>query len=469
MHVGPVGSRSSIWSAWRRRRLVIQADATPAVRSPPRFSCSSANELYAEGRYADALDAYQRALNAAATRRRAPAARGHRSVSALRVAEFDLARTQAEALHQGVAARRRCAGALRRRAVGVGALRGGRGAVRRGARARIRSSHAATTACARSLAARSQLTEAMDEAQAALRLAPRDLEIHHTIGAIYERMHQYEEAAGAFSNYVNLLPNKDRSEKADWSRVGDQVPAVVRPARAVRDGSGRREPALHRRLPPGEREGHRPGEGQRRVVPGLRRRHRRREHGPVAARRRSGSASRRSPTRSAPASATSACAACSWRGSTRSSSARSSCATCPCMIKDPPLREPAGRRKSESLSPLALGFSMIIDYKTRKITFGKQLPSRTERLRAAAAAAPAGDGARHGRRHAAGELRRRHGRRGDLDQPGDRVEPRPAGADAPDCAEGVRIVGLGQGRVPDAGRRPVVRRHPATRTSRSWC
>src|SRR5947207_9453413 len=72
---------------------------------------------------------------------------------------------------------------------------------------------------AKSLAARGRLTDAMGEAQAALRLAPRDLEIHHTVGTIFERMHQYEEAAAAFTNYVNLLPNKDHSEKADWSRA----------------------------------------------------------------------------------------------------------------------------------------------------------------------------------------------------------------------------------------------------------
>ena len=72
---------------------------------------------------------------------------------------------------------------------------------------------------ARSLAARNRLDQAMNEAQAALRLNPRDLEVHHTVGAIYERMHKYEEAAIAFSNYVNLLPNKDTSEKAAWSRA----------------------------------------------------------------------------------------------------------------------------------------------------------------------------------------------------------------------------------------------------------
>ena len=45
-----------------------------------------------------------------------------------------------------------------------------------------------------------------------MRLSPRDMEIHHTVGTIYERMHKNEEAANAYSNYVNLLPNKDRRE-----------------------------------------------------------------------------------------------------------------------------------------------------------------------------------------------------------------------------------------------------------------
>jgi predicted aspartyl protease len=45
----------------------------------------------------------------------------------------------------------------------------------------------------------------------------------------------------------------------------------------------------------------------------------------------------------------------------------------PCLVKDPPLRD-LPTREQESLSPLALGFSMVIDYKTQKITFGKHLP-----------------------------------------------------------------------------------------------
>ena len=71
---------------------------------------------------------------------------------------------------------------------------------------------------ARALASQNKLDEALNEAQTALKLSPRDEEIHHTVGAIFERMRRYEQAAAAYSNYVNLLPNKDRSDKAAWSR-----------------------------------------------------------------------------------------------------------------------------------------------------------------------------------------------------------------------------------------------------------
>jgi Flp pilus assembly protein TadD/predicted aspartyl protease len=71
---------------------------------------------------------------------------------------------------------------------------------------------------ARALASQNKLDEALNEAQVALKLSPRDEEIHHTVGAIFERMRRYEQAAAAYGNYVNLLPNKDRSDKAAWSR-----------------------------------------------------------------------------------------------------------------------------------------------------------------------------------------------------------------------------------------------------------
>lgn len=90
---------------------------------------------------------------------------------------------------------------------------------------------------ARALASQNRLDEAMDEAQIALKLAPRDEEMHHTVGAIFERMRRYEQAASAYGNYVNLLPNKDRSDKASWSRsqirflksFGEREPIAVDP------------------------------------------------------------------------------------------------------------------------------------------------------------------------------------------------------------------------------------------------
>jgi predicted aspartyl protease len=74
----------------------------------------------------------------------------------------------------------------------------------------------------------------------ALKLAPRDEEIHHTVGTIFERMRRYEQAAAAYGNYVNLLPNKDRSDKAAWSRsqirflrsFGEREPVAIDEAAA---------------------------------------------------------------------------------------------------------------------------------------------------------------------------------------------------------------------------------------------
>ena len=201
----------------------------------------------------------------------------------------------------------------------------------------------------------------MVEAQAALRLAPRDLEIHHTVGAIYERMHKYEEAAAAYTNYVNLLPNKDTSDKADWSRAeirflrsfGERVPFEAEPGsddklftipfQLVNDK------VVVRAKVNGARE-------QDFVVDTGSEQHRHHASDRAAPRRRC-----RSPTRSAPASATSGCAACSSRASTRSSSATLKLRNVPCLIKNPPLRSrPADARDRK---PVAAGARLLDDHR----------------------------------------------------------------------------------------------------------
>lgn len=349
--------------------FVIHADVTPRSQSA-EIQLQLGNEYLAEGRYADALDAFQRAL-AIVPSDQLKAARAGVIQAALRVAEFDLARTEAEKL---VASSPRSPDAI---ALHADAL--WTSGLFQEAEARYKDALAIAPdlarghhGMARAYAAQSQLDLAMTEAQTALRLSPRDLEIHHTVGSIYERMHKYEEAASAYGNYVNLLPNKDHSEKADWSRseikflrsFGQRVPFEMDPGaddqiytidfrtvndkiivRAkVNDGSfqdfvvdtGAENTVISR--PTAQRLGVMPitytlsaGVGD----VGLRGLQLARidtlELGPLKLR------------------------------------------NVPCLIKDPPLRE-LPVREMESLSPLALGFSMIIDYKTKKITFGKHLP-----------------------------------------------------------------------------------------------
>jgi tetratricopeptide (TPR) repeat protein len=349
--------------------FALHADATSQSQTA-EIQRELGDEFLAEGRYQDALDAFQRAL-AVAGPDDIRAARAGVVQSALRVAEFDLARVEAEKLVL-VSPKAPEALALYADALWASGLF-------EEAEARYRDALAVASdlarghhGLARALAARSLLPEAMNEAQSALRLSPRDLEIHHTVGAIYERMHKYEEAAGAFSNYVNLLPNKDHSEKADWSRseikflrsFGQRVPfemdaepddqlytidfrlinekVVVRAK--VNDGSfqdfvvdtGAENTVISR--PTAQRLGITPitytlsaGVGD----VGLRGLQLARintlELGLLKLR------------------------------------------NVPCLIKDPPLRD-LPVKETESLSPLALGFSMIIDYKAKKITFGKHLP-----------------------------------------------------------------------------------------------
>lgn len=349
--------------------FVIRADATPASQVS-EVQLQLGDLLFAEGRYLDSLDAYRNSLKTAPP----DAARRPRIgliASALRVAEFDLARQEAEKLFtsdpKGADVLAMYGDALWASGLFQDAENRYKDAL-----ATVPELARGHHGMARALAARSRLDDAMNEAQAALKLSPRDLEIHHTVGAIFERMHKYEEAAVAYSNYVNLLPNKDRSEKADWSRAeirflrsfGQRVPfeseagtddklytvdfrlvnekVVVRAKvndAAAQDfviDTGSENTVITRQT--AQRLGITPitytlSAGVGRV--GLR--------GLQLARMDSleiGSLKLRNV---------------------------------PCLIKNPPLRD-IPVKETEALSPLALGYSMVIDYKTHKLTFGKHLP-----------------------------------------------------------------------------------------------
>jgi len=366
MHRG-LGIAAAAVVAVTAASLVIRADGQS---QSSEIELQLGDLLYSEGKYSEALDAYKHALEEApadATRR----PRVGVISTALRVAEFDLARKEAEILYRTIPTNPE-AMALYGDALWSAGLFQEAEAKYRDALAAVPDLARGHHGLAKSLLARGQMDDGMNEAQTALRLSPRDLEIHHTVGTIYEREHKYEEAANAYSNYVNLLPNKDHSEKADWSRAeirflrsfGQRVPFEVDPGtedkvftvdfrlinekvvvRAkVNDSSaqdfvvdtGSENTVITRTT--AQKLGVTPvtytlSAGVGRV--GLR--------GLQLARLDSleiGALKMRNV---------------------------------PVLIKNPPLRD-IPVKETESLSPLALGYSMVVDYKSHKLTFGKRLP-----------------------------------------------------------------------------------------------
>ena len=349
--------------------FVIQADVTPQSQSA-EIQLQLGNEFMAEGRYPEALDAFQRAL-AIVPPDQVRAARSGVISAALRVAEFDLARTEAEKLVASAP--------LSPDVIALHADALWTSGLFQEAEARYRDALSLQPdlarghhGMARAYAAQSQLDLAMSEAQTALRLSPRDLEIHHTVGAVYERMHKYEEAAGAYSNYVNLLPNKDHSEKADWSRseikflrsFGQRVPFELDPGteeqlytvdfRLVND-----KVIVRAKVNDGSFQDFVVDTGAENTV-------------------LSRSTAQRLGVTPITYTLSAGVGDVGLRGLQLArintlELGLLKLRNVPCLIKDPPLRE-IPTKEVESLSPLALGFSMIIDYKLKKITFGKHIP-----------------------------------------------------------------------------------------------
>ena len=328
------------------------------------------NLLFERGQYRDSFEAYQYALRAEDS----PTAREARSGvirSALTIAEFDVARREAETL---VKTTPHNAGALALYAdtIWASGLFEEAEAKYRDALAMAPELARGRHGLARSFLARSQLDPAMNEAQAALRLSPRDFEIHHTVGSIYERMHKYEEAAAAYSNYLNLLPNKDRSLKAISARskikflrsFGRKVPFEMDPVASNKlytvDFKLVNKKAVIRARVNGSRP-------QDFVI----------DTGSEST-TISRSTARRLRVKSRGITLSAGVGEIGVRGlqlgrldSLQFGSLK--LRNVPCIIKSPALRD-VPSKEVESLSPPALGFSMIIDYKTRKMTFGRHLP-----------------------------------------------------------------------------------------------
>jgi predicted aspartyl protease/Flp pilus assembly protein TadD len=175
-----------------------------------------ADLLFADGRFRDAREAYRRATTTTDAVLAARASAGI-VLTRLRVGDFRAALVDSEALMK-VHPEDSLMLAVHGDALwGSGMFQEAEASYDRSlaldpSQARARSGHA------RSLLARNQLDSAMAEAQEAVRLAPRDGEFHNTVGTIHQRMHHFKQAAASYTNYVNLLPDRDRGDRAVWAR-----------------------------------------------------------------------------------------------------------------------------------------------------------------------------------------------------------------------------------------------------------
>jgi len=207
------------------RRWALTAAACAALLSAPHASTTVddaevqlqlANLLFEETRFNEAMEAFRKASQATDSSVALTARIGFVR-TALRIGLFQDAQREAASL-RSLAPRHPEALSAAADAVWSAGLFDEAEGGWRDALAIAPESARARHGLARALASQSRLEDAITEAQAALKSSPRDGELHHTVGAIYERMGQYEQAAAAFNNYINLLPNKDRSDKAAWSR-----------------------------------------------------------------------------------------------------------------------------------------------------------------------------------------------------------------------------------------------------------
>jgi hypothetical protein len=357
---------AAIVTAWT---FVITADERP-LRADAALQLQMGALLFDETRFHEALQAYDLATLTDIDDVAVEARKG-KIRSALRVADFSLARREGDVL-RAQAPQDPEAIALNGDALWSAGLFDEADREYVAALALAPESSRARFGHARSLATLSRLDEALDEALAASAAAPRDGEIHAMIGAIYERMNRFDQAANSYRNYINLLPNRDRSEKAAWARsqvefldsFRDVVPVQIDdealnrlhtlPFRLVND-----KIIVQARVNGGRPQDFVLDTGAEQTVI-------------------SRETARRERIRAVASTLSAGVGEIGLRGLELGRVRSLDLGTLqvrnlPVIIKNPGLRG-MPRREGESFSPLSLGLSMMIDYENQLLTIGRTLP-----------------------------------------------------------------------------------------------
>ena len=194
--------------------LVMAVEAfTPS--DTPEIQLQLGNLLYADGRFSEALTAYERAVGSAEPRVRVPARIGLVQ-SALRVGSFQKARTAAEVLLE-----ERPSDAFALAVYGDAMWSAGLfDEAERGYQQALTiqpEQARGHNGAARVLSARGRYDQALEHSLQAVRLDPREADFHHTLGNVYERLGRYDHAATALGSFINLLPKGMSDSRALWA------------------------------------------------------------------------------------------------------------------------------------------------------------------------------------------------------------------------------------------------------------
>jgi predicted aspartyl protease len=175
-----------------------------------------ADVLFAHGDYRGALGVYLRAAGTDATDLRNRARAGVIR-TALRIGEFAIASSHSAALRTALP---RDAEALTLSGDSYWAtgLFDEAEAAYRDALSLDASSWRGRNGLAKSLASRGLLAEARAEAETALAAADREPELHHTLAQINETLRHYDLAADGYLRFIDRLPERDRRDRAPLTR-----------------------------------------------------------------------------------------------------------------------------------------------------------------------------------------------------------------------------------------------------------
>ena len=196
--------------------IVTGADSTPAT-ARSEIQLQLADLLVDDGRYWEAIVGYENAKHGATERQLFRVLVGEIQ-ALLRVAEFPRAHLEATSLRK-LAPRDPMVLALYGDATWAAGLFEEAEQTYKDALALNPDEVRARNGMAKALAAQSRLREAMTEVQAALRLAPNEAEFYHTLGSVYRRLNRFAEAADAYAKYISLHPHAADSDKVRWARA----------------------------------------------------------------------------------------------------------------------------------------------------------------------------------------------------------------------------------------------------------